>query len=101
MSMSLDGFIAGPNVSYQNGLGDGGERLHDWIFPAGHTGGMPVGTGLAGANRQVFDEFMSTGAVVAGRGTFEPGPRTGRSCMALASRSGRFPTGCSTRSRYI
>ena len=31
MSMSLDGFIAGPNVAVDNGLGDGGERLHDWL----------------------------------------------------------------------
>jgi hypothetical protein len=32
MSMSLDGFIAGPNESPENGLGDGGERLHDWLW---------------------------------------------------------------------
>ena len=62
MSMSLDGFIAGPNESLDNGLGDGGERLHEWPFP---------GAG-DDANRQIYDEFMSTGAVVAGRGTFEP-----------------------------
>ncbi|MFH8253236.1 dihydrofolate reductase family protein [Microbacterium sp. B2969] len=61
MSMSLDGFIAGPNESDDNGLGDGGERLHEWVFP-------PEGD----VNAQVVDEFMSTGAVVAGRGTFEP-----------------------------
>ncbi|MDQ7879263.1 dihydrofolate reductase family protein [Microbacterium sp. QXD-8] len=61
MSMSLDGFIAGPNETDENGLGDGGGRLHEWVFP-------PEG----GANAQVVDEFMSTGAVVAGRGTFEP-----------------------------
>jgi hypothetical protein len=30
MSMSLDGFIAGPNETDDNGLGDGGERLHEW-----------------------------------------------------------------------
>ena len=38
MSMSLDGFIAGPNERPDNGLGDGGERLHEWPFPA--AGGM-------------------------------------------------------------
>ena len=32
MSMSLDGFIAGPNESDDNGLGDGGHRLHEWVF---------------------------------------------------------------------
>ena len=63
MSMSLDGFIAGPNETFDNGLGDGGDRLHDWALR---------GEPLEGANRQIVDEFMSTGAVVAGRGTFEP-----------------------------
>jgi dihydrofolate reductase len=61
MSMSLDGFIAGPNESLENGLGDGGERLHEWSFG----GETPV-------HRVVYDEFMATGAIVAGRGTFEP-----------------------------
>jgi dihydrofolate reductase len=74
MSMSLDGFIAGPNEGPDNGLGDGGERLHEWAFSTDadtdpHSGvpGRP-----SGVNGQVFDEFMATGAVVAGRGTFEP-----------------------------
>ncbi|MEF2979323.1 dihydrofolate reductase family protein [Subtercola sp. YIM 133946] len=73
MSMSLDGFIAGPNQSRENGLGDGGERLHEWIFD-----GAPVPDDLTetaarldGANQQVAGELMSTGAVVTGRGTFE------------------------------
>src|SRR5438128_1256488 len=62
MSMSLDGFVAGPNQRIDNGLGDGGERLHEWVFAD------PVGE----VNQRVIDDFMSTGAVVAGRGTFEP-----------------------------
>ena len=33
ISISLDGFVAGPNQSEQNPLGEGGERLHDWIIP--------------------------------------------------------------------
>jgi dihydrofolate reductase len=33
MSVSLDGFIAGPNESPDNGLGDGDERLHEWSLP--------------------------------------------------------------------
>jgi hypothetical protein len=33
-SVSLDGFITGPNEGPDNGLGDGGERLHDWIAHA-------------------------------------------------------------------
>jgi dihydrofolate reductase len=63
MSMSLDGFIAGPNEGPGNGLGDGGHRLHEWAF----TPGPP-----SGVDGEVWDEMMSTGAVVAGRGTFEP-----------------------------
>jgi dihydrofolate reductase len=57
MHMSLDGFIAGPNEGPDNPLGDGGDRLHDWPFT---DAGEP------------YDEFMATGAIVAGRGTFEP-----------------------------
>jgi dihydrofolate reductase len=68
MSMSLDGFIAGPNERIDNGLGDGGQRLHDWILPSPDHKAVSV----TGVNRQVFDELMTTGAVVAGRGTIEP-----------------------------
>jgi dihydrofolate reductase len=72
MSMSLDGFIAGPNESPDNGLGDGGERLHEWVFQGAEDGLEAAIARLRGVNRQIFDEFMSTGAVVAGRQTFEP-----------------------------
>jgi dihydrofolate reductase len=64
MSMSLDGFIAGPNERPDNGLGDGGHRLHEWVFTES---GPP-----AGLNGEVYDEMMGAGAIVAGRGTFEP-----------------------------
>ena len=71
MSMSLDGFVAGPNEGPGNGLGDGGHRLHEWALAgtdADHKGvGRP-----GGVNGEVWDELMATGAVVAGRGTFEP-----------------------------
>ncbi|MFL5978904.1 MAG: dihydrofolate reductase, partial [Gaiellaceae bacterium] len=71
MSMSLDGFIAGPNESPENGLGDGGHRLHAWAD--GGRRARPRGVRRSGTvNGQIVDEFMSTGAVVAGRGTFEP-----------------------------
>lgn len=73
MSMSLDGFITGPNESPDNALGDGGDRLHEWVFPGAEGGDFEAAVArLRGVNRQVYDEFMSTGAVVAGRGTFEP-----------------------------
>ena len=71
MSMSLDGFIAGPNEGSDNGLGDGGHRLHEWVLPSPEAGHKQI-SGLGGANGQVVDEFMATGAVVAGRRTFEP-----------------------------
>ena len=72
MSMSLDGFIAGPNEGPDNGLGDGGQRLHDWVLTGSGTGagGVP-GLVSGGVNGKVVDEFMATGAVVAGRRTFE------------------------------
>ncbi len=71
MSMSLDGFIAGPNETPDNGLGDGGDRLHKWVFEdAADASGVPVRP--PGADGEIFDEMMATGAVVAGRGTVEP-----------------------------
>jgi dihydrofolate reductase len=73
MSMSLDGFIAGPNESSENGLGEGGERLHDWLWSGNEPGGPSGVPGRpSGVNGRIYDEFMSTGAVVAGRATFEP-----------------------------
>jgi dihydrofolate reductase len=70
MSMSLDGFIAGPNERVDNGLGDGGDRLHEWL--TGAEADPQEALVRSGINAQIVDEFMSTGAVVAGRGTFEP-----------------------------
>jgi dihydrofolate reductase len=62
MSMSLDGFIAGPNDGPGNGLGDHGHRLHEWF--ADPAKADPV-------NRAVLAEAMTTGAVVVGRRTFD------------------------------
>lgn len=68
MSMSLDGYITGPNDGPGNGLGDGGMRLHEWL-------GEPVVDyphfAPAEVSGQVFAEQMSTGAIVVGRKTFE------------------------------
>jgi dihydrofolate reductase len=71
MSMSLDGFIAGPNEGPGNGLGDGGHRLHEWLMTDGDVDVEQL-LRSGGVNAQVVEELMSTGAVVAGRGTFEP-----------------------------
>jgi dihydrofolate reductase len=71
MSMSLDGFIAGLNEGPGNGLGDGGHRLHEWLMSGGDVD-LDALRRSGGVNGQLVDEFMTTGAVVAGRGTFEP-----------------------------
>jgi dihydrofolate reductase len=73
MSISLDGFIAGPNESWDdNPLGDDGGYLHGW-FPAGVTGGSATSRQPSEVvNRLIFDELFATGAIVAGAGTFEP-----------------------------
>lgn len=71
MSISLDGFIAGPNAGIGNGLGDGGHRLHEWALTSADADHERIGR-PPGVNGQVFDEMLATGAVVAGRGTFEP-----------------------------
>lgn len=73
MSMSLDGFITGPHDGPDNAMGDGGMVLHEWLWANGKPEDSPneAVSKLTGVNRQVSEEFMSTGAVVAGRATFE------------------------------
>jgi dihydrofolate reductase len=71
MSTSLDGFIAGPNEGPDNGLGDGGLRLHEWLMTGGGVDVEAIRQS-GSVNGKIVDEFMDTGAVVAGRGTFEP-----------------------------
>jgi dihydrofolate reductase len=72
MSMSLDGFVAGPNEGPGNGLGDGGQRLHEWFFAGAATDHAGVPGRPNGVNGEIMDALMSTGAVVCGRGTIEP-----------------------------
>ena len=64
MAMSLDGFIAGPNVSVANGMGDGGERLHDWMF---------VGKSGEEAEAWLAEQLTSVGAVLMGRTMLDVG----------------------------
>ena len=71
MSMSVDGFIAGPNDGPGNGLGDGGHRLHEWFLTKADDSHKEVVGRLDGVHREIMDEVMSTGAVVVGRRTFE------------------------------
>ena len=69
MSMSVDGFIAGPDDSEEHGLGVGGEVLHGWLADGGVDPASHRPSDEAGAT--VFDEVLATGAVVTGRRTFE------------------------------
>ncbi len=64
MSMSLDGYIAGPNDKPGNPGGDGFMRLHDWL--ADGESGRP--SGPAG---ELVDQMNATGAVLVGRRTAE------------------------------
>src|SRR6266542_6534490 len=65
MSMSLDGFIAGPDDEAGQGLGRDGERLHDWL------GDRSAGFRPTGPSAEIFDDLMATGAVLVGRRTFD------------------------------
>jgi dihydrofolate reductase len=66
MSMSLDGYIAGPNDEPGNPGGDGFARLHEWMARGG--GELVRPSGAAG---ELMDEWNATGAVLAGRRTVE------------------------------
>ena len=63
MSMSVDGYIAGPDDEPGNPGGDGFMRLHEWYFAGGESG-RP--SGPAG---EVADQMNATGAVLVGRRT--------------------------------
>ena len=72
ISMSLDGFVAGPHQSVDNPLGIGGMRLHEWVFPLTVWRAMQ---GLRGgevneSTRVVEDSLAHIGATVMGRNMF-------------------------------
>ncbi|GGK63891.1 deaminase [Sphaerisporangium melleum] len=75
MSMSVDGFSAGPDVSIEHPMGVGGERLHEWLFTSGSDRAVAAGgTSPNGVDARVAQEILaSTGAVVLGRRTFDVG----------------------------
>jgi dihydrofolate reductase len=76
ITMSLDGYVAGPNQSEENPLGEGGGDLHDWAFaltawrePHGMEGGE------VNASTPVVEESLANiGATVMGRNMFGGGP---------------------------
>jgi dihydrofolate reductase len=75
ITMSLDGFVAGPNQTLEQPLGESGDRLHGWAFAAvawreqhGLSGGE------SNADSDVIQESLdATGAVVMGRKMFSGG----------------------------
>jgi dihydrofolate reductase len=75
MTVSLDGFVAGPNDGPENGLGDGGDRLFNWYF-SGDTD-VPISDGnmvlkVSSQSAEVLKQsFKTYGAGVWGRRTFD------------------------------
>ena len=60
ITISLDGFIAGPNQSVENPIGENGDRLHRWMFEA------------AAKNASELEAITSSGAYIMGRNMFGP-----------------------------
>jgi dihydrofolate reductase len=76
ISVSADGYVAGPNQSLENPLGEGGESLHDWIIPL-RAWREPHGKegGEENVSNVVVEESRANvGAQIMGRGMFGGGP---------------------------
>src|SRR5919201_339081 len=78
ISMSLDGYVAGPNPTLEEPLGRGGEQLHEWLvatkaFRERH--GMDGGEDGADS-RRVEQHVRSIGATIMGRRMFSGGSGT-------------------------
>jgi dihydrofolate reductase len=75
MSVSLDGFAAGPDVSVDQPMGKGGERLHEWLFLDDADRAVAAdGVSAAGVDAEHVRELSTTtGAVVIGKRTFDVG----------------------------
>jgi dihydrofolate reductase len=75
LTMSLDGFIAGPNQTLEQPLGAGGERLHEWMVGlAGFRERHGMEGGETTADSEVLeDSVANTGAVLMGRRMFSGG----------------------------
>jgi len=75
ISISLDGYVAGPNQSVEHPIGEGGMRLHEWAF---QTAGWREAHGMTGGERNVDNDVAATmmdgiGAFVMGRKMFGGG----------------------------
>lgn len=72
ITISLDGYIAGPNDGPGRGLGDGGERLHYWVFGGPWSYDEEPRGEPTGADKEYLDRAMTgAGAVVIGRNMYE------------------------------
>jgi dihydrofolate reductase len=76
ISMSLDGYSAGPDQSLDNPLGVGGEQLHEWaIADAAWREQHGLEGGARSVNTDMVEEmFANVGAVIMGRNMFGGGP---------------------------
>ena len=95
ISISLDGFVAGPNQSEENPLGEGGERLHDWVVELAswrQAHGMQGGE-VNESTRVVDESRENIGAAVMGRNMFGPlaGPVGRRAVDGLVGRQPALP----------
>jgi dihydrofolate reductase len=71
MSMSLDGYIAGPNDKPDNPGGDDFMRLHDWFGFTSGAGPTAETNDESAFGKHFLDEIRDTGAVLSGRNTVE------------------------------
>jgi dihydrofolate reductase len=72
ITTSLDGYIVGPNDGPGRGLGDGGERLHYWVFGGPWSYDEEPKGEATGADKELLDDaFGRVGAIVGGRNTYE------------------------------
>lgn len=72
ITISVDGYVAGPGDGPGKGLGVGGERLHNWVFGGPWTYDANPGGEPTGEDKEWLEQAMSgLGAVVGGRWTYE------------------------------
>jgi dihydrofolate reductase len=80
ITTSLDGYITGPNDGPGAGLGEGGERLHFWVFGGPWSYAEESRGEATGADKEFLDDMTrDLGAVIGGRGTFDAAERWGGS----------------------
>ena len=72
ITMLPDGFITGPNDGPGRGLGDGGERLHYWVFGGPWTYDDGARSEPTGADKKNLESALAIGgAIIAGRRTYD------------------------------